>query len=81
MKFLPFLVTIPLVLFTTSHASEQGLTVEVPPGKYQCFFQPVQEDRFKTMEVDFQVGDNNFGGVDPGRVVLDVKPKVSKFYR
>lgn len=44
-----------LALFLTSYASEQGLTVEVPPGRFQCFFQPVENDKFKTMEVDFQV--------------------------
>ncbi|EYC09274.1 hypothetical protein Y032_0061g3253 [Ancylostoma ceylanicum] len=32
-------------------------TVEVPPGKFQCFFQPVDVTKHKTMEVDYQVVD------------------------
>ncbi|CAI4224464.1 unnamed protein product [Auanema sp. JU1783] len=38
-------------------AGEYDFTVEVPPGKFQCFFQPVQNNVHKTMEVDYQVVD------------------------
>ncbi|KAL6739921.1 hypothetical protein Aduo_013318 [Ancylostoma duodenale] len=32
-------------------------TVQVPPGKFQCFFQPVDVTKHKTMEVDYQAVD------------------------
>ncbi|KIH42809.1 hypothetical protein ANCDUO_27202 [Ancylostoma duodenale] len=32
-------------------------TVEIPPGKFQCFFQPVDVTKHKTMEVDYQAVD------------------------
>lgn len=38
-------------------ASEYDLTVEVPAGKFQCFYQPVTDAKHKTMEIDYQVID------------------------
>lgn len=38
-------------------AEEYGLTVEVKPGKFECFFQPVTDAKYKTMEIDYQVID------------------------
>lgn len=34
---------------------EFDFTVEIPAGKFQCFFQPVDFEKHKTMEVDYQV--------------------------
>ncbi|KAK0422034.1 hypothetical protein QR680_007325 [Steinernema hermaphroditum] len=46
-----------LFLVTSTFCSEFDFTIEVPPGKFQCFFQPVNDAKFKTMEVDYQVID------------------------
>uniref|UniRef100_A0A915ERN6 GOLD domain-containing protein n=1 Tax=Ditylenchus dipsaci TaxID=166011 RepID=A0A915ERN6_9BILA len=37
-------------------AGEYDLTVEIPPGKFQCFFQTVAE-KHKSLEIDYQVID------------------------
>lgn len=42
------------VLFSNVESGEYDLTIEVAPGKYQCFFQPVTE-KHKTLEIDYQV--------------------------
>ena len=52
MKFLVFLV---IVLFSIGSCSEHGLTVEVAPATFQCFFQTINDAKYKNMEVDFQV--------------------------
>uniref|UniRef100_A0AC34QT84 GOLD domain-containing protein n=1 Tax=Panagrolaimus sp. JU765 TaxID=591449 RepID=A0AC34QT84_9BILA len=46
-----------LALIHVATSNEYGLTVEVPAGKFQCFYQPVTDERHKTMEVDYQVVD------------------------
>uniref|UniRef100_A0A1I7Z8S5 GOLD domain-containing protein n=1 Tax=Steinernema glaseri TaxID=37863 RepID=A0A1I7Z8S5_9BILA len=47
-----------LLLFVTPAAcSEYDFTVEVPPGKFQCFFQPIYNSKYKTLEIDYQVID------------------------
>lgn len=47
-----------LILFPLGIAAgEFDLTVEVLPGKYQCFFQVVTE-KHKSFEVDYQVSIN-----------------------
>ncbi len=53
--FLSHLSTLPV------DASEFAFTVEVPAGQFQCFFQVVEQSKFdagfKTMEIDYQVGE------------------------
>lgn len=46
---------LPLVAFVS--CGEYDFTVEVPAGKFQCFFQPVDLTKHKTLEVDYQVID------------------------
>ncbi|KAL3094842.1 hypothetical protein niasHS_006137 [Heterodera schachtii] len=56
---LAFFLTLFLVLLLFSSfvtGGEYDLTAEVPPGKIQCFFQPVLE-KHKSMEVYYQVID------------------------
>jgi hypothetical protein len=36
-------------------AGEYGLTVEIPAGKYECYFQSVTDEKHKQMEIDYQV--------------------------
>ncbi|CAB3409351.1 unnamed protein product [Caenorhabditis bovis] len=45
------------LIFCSSHAGEYDFTVEVAAGKFQCFFQPVDLAKHKTIEVDYQVID------------------------
>ncbi len=49
------LVVCLILLASSTHASELDLTVEVPAGKFQCFFQTVDNAEHKTMEIDYQV--------------------------
>lgn len=51
-----FLLIIGLLFvnFDFIHGGEFDLTIEVEPGKLQCFFQPVKP-KHKTIEVDYQV--------------------------
>uniref|UniRef100_A0A7E4ZY89 GOLD domain-containing protein n=1 Tax=Panagrellus redivivus TaxID=6233 RepID=A0A7E4ZY89_PANRE len=53
MRFLIILAAICAV----GYAGEYDLTVEVPAGKFQCFYQPVIDAKHKFMEVDYQVID------------------------
>ncbi|CAJ0580146.1 unnamed protein product, partial [Mesorhabditis spiculigera] len=46
-----------LALASVALAGEYDFTVEVPPGKFQCFFQPVTNPNHKSIEVDYQVVD------------------------
>ncbi|PAV77884.1 hypothetical protein WR25_05914 [Diploscapter pachys] len=46
-----------LLLVALSLASELDFTVEVPAGKFQCYFQAADTARHRTMEVDYQVID------------------------
>jgi protein ERP2 len=46
-----------IVLVRKGNAEEFGLTVEVKPGKFECFFQPITDPKYKTMEIDYQVID------------------------
>ncbi|KAK6040549.1 hypothetical protein COOONC_21946 [Cooperia oncophora] len=46
-----------LLLASFAAAFEQDFTVEVPPGKFQCFFQPVDVTKNKFLEIDYQVVD------------------------
>jgi len=45
------------LLATVSLAGEFDFTVEVRPGKYECYFQPVTNEKHKKLEVDYQVID------------------------
>ncbi|KJH52096.1 Emp24/gp25L/p24 family protein [Dictyocaulus viviparus] len=54
MKFVEAIISL---LATLTAALELDLTVDVPPGKFQCFFQPVDINKHKIMEVDYQVVD------------------------
>uniref|UniRef100_A0AC35U898 GOLD domain-containing protein n=1 Tax=Rhabditophanes sp. KR3021 TaxID=114890 RepID=A0AC35U898_9BILA len=38
-------------------SSEFGLTIQIPAGNFQCFFQPVEKEAHKFIEIDFQVVD------------------------
>ncbi|KAE9421061.1 hypothetical protein Angca_008775, partial [Angiostrongylus cantonensis] len=49
--------TLLSLLASVTTALELDLTVEIPPGKSQCFFQPVDVNKHKTMEIDYQVVD------------------------
>lgn len=48
--FIVFLLLISLI-----QAGEYDYTIEVRPGKYECYFQPVDINKHKFMEVDYQV--------------------------
>lgn len=48
-----------LLLVVSINCGEYDFTVEVPAGKFQCFFQPVDLTKHKTLEVDYQVLINN----------------------
>ncbi|KAI6217044.1 Emp24/gp25L/p24 family protein [Aphelenchoides fujianensis] len=39
------------------HAGEFDFTVEIRPGKYECFFQSVTSEKHKNLEVEYQVID------------------------
>ncbi|KAI6176260.1 hypothetical protein M3Y97_00779200 [Aphelenchoides bicaudatus] len=52
---IPFLVLILLASYVSS--TEFGFTIEVRPGKYECYFVPVTAEKHKTLEVDYQVVD------------------------
>ncbi|TKR95053.1 hypothetical protein L596_009272 [Steinernema carpocapsae] len=52
-----FSLLLLLLSSTTLFASEFDFTVEIPPGKFQCYFQPVVDAKFKSLEVDYQVID------------------------
>uniref|UniRef100_A0A8R1IWT2 GOLD domain-containing protein n=1 Tax=Caenorhabditis japonica TaxID=281687 RepID=A0A8R1IWT2_CAEJA len=51
------LIAALLASTTLIQCGEYDFTVEVPPGKFQCFFQPVDLAKHKTLEVDYQVID------------------------
>ncbi|KAK5975101.1 Transmembrane emp24 protein transport domain containing 5 [Trichostrongylus colubriformis] len=46
-----------LFLIGLAASLEQDFTIEVPPGKFQCYFQPVDTTKHKFMEIDYQVVD------------------------
>ncbi|KAK6747962.1 hypothetical protein RB195_000895 [Necator americanus] len=46
-----------LFLVALAAAAEMDFTVEIPPGKFQCYYQPVDVTKHKTIEVDYQVVD------------------------
>uniref|UniRef100_A0A1I7XRE7 GOLD domain-containing protein n=1 Tax=Heterorhabditis bacteriophora TaxID=37862 RepID=A0A1I7XRE7_HETBA len=46
-----------LIWVVPSRTGEYDYTVEIPPGKFQCYFQPVDISKHTTMEVDYQVID------------------------
>lgn len=48
-------VSLLLLLAALSLASELDFTVEVPAGKFQCYFQAADTAKHRTMEVDYQV--------------------------
>ncbi|VDO18934.1 unnamed protein product [Heligmosomoides polygyrus] len=52
-----FAVLIPALLVALVAAEELDFTVEIPPGTFQCFFQPVDVTKHKSLEVDYQVID------------------------
>lgn len=54
-----FVVLTLFLLLIASYVlcGEYDFTVEVPAGKFQCFFQPVDLTKHKTLEVDYQVID------------------------
>ncbi|KAJ1350213.1 hypothetical protein KIN20_005951 [Parelaphostrongylus tenuis] len=45
------------VLAGLTTALELDLTVDIPAGKFECYFQPVDINKYKTMELDYQVVD------------------------
>jgi|UniRef100_A0AC35G0E4 protein ERP2 len=52
-----YIYLLSLIILPQILASEYDLTVEVPAGKFQCFYQPVADAKYKTLEVDYQVID------------------------
>ncbi|CAD6197523.1 unnamed protein product [Caenorhabditis auriculariae] len=50
-------VIIPLLIVALVKCGEFDFTVEVPAGKFQCFFQPVDISKHKMLEVAYQVID------------------------
>ncbi|XGW30888.1 hypothetical protein V3C99_009673 [Haemonchus contortus] len=50
-------VLLALLLASSATGVEHDFTVEVPPGKFQCYFQPVDTTKHKFLEVDYQVVD------------------------
>ncbi|GMR48350.1 hypothetical protein PMAYCL1PPCAC_18545 [Pristionchus mayeri] len=53
MRFLPVLI----LILGVAYAGEYDFTVEVPAGKFQCYFQTVDNNKYKTLEIDYQVID------------------------
>ncbi|CAI5447425.1 unnamed protein product [Caenorhabditis angaria] len=51
------LVVLLLLALGFVHGGEFDFTVEVPAGKFECFFQSVDIAKHKTLEVDYQVID------------------------
>lgn len=49
------IITVILLITPFILCGEYDFTVEVPAGKFQCFFQPVDLAKHKTLEVDYQV--------------------------
>ncbi|CAJ0918149.1 unnamed protein product, partial [Mesorhabditis belari] len=45
------------LLVALTICGEYDFTVEVPPGKFQCYFQAVTDSKYKSIEVDYQVID------------------------
>lgn len=43
-----------LINFNFVFAGEYSLTIEIEPGKIECFFQKVEE-KHKNIEIDYQV--------------------------
>uniref|UniRef100_A0A0N5A328 GOLD domain-containing protein n=1 Tax=Parastrongyloides trichosuri TaxID=131310 RepID=A0A0N5A328_PARTI len=50
-------IFLSLSLIPQTTATEFALTVEVPPGKFQCFFQSIDNPKHKFIEIDYQVID------------------------
>jgi len=62
-------------------ASEYDFTIEVAAGKFQCYFQPVENEKYKTMEIDYQVIDGgdlnvNFMVLFGGEILAQDKMKI-----
>lgn len=51
MRFIPVL----LLTLGIAFAGEYDFTIEVPAGKFQCYFQTVDNTKYKTLEIDYQV--------------------------
>uniref|UniRef100_A0A0N5BT29 GOLD domain-containing protein n=1 Tax=Strongyloides papillosus TaxID=174720 RepID=A0A0N5BT29_STREA len=58
LKKLLFLLFFYIILITEYIFGETTLSVEVPPGKFQCFFQTIKDNtHYKHLEIDYQVTD------------------------
>jgi len=55
------------LLCSTNKADEFDFTIIVPPGKVECFFQPILRREYVAMEMDYQVVDG--GDLDIGMVI------------
>uniref|UniRef100_A0A914X5Q0 GOLD domain-containing protein n=1 Tax=Plectus sambesii TaxID=2011161 RepID=A0A914X5Q0_9BILA len=76
------------LLFTLSlvNASEFDFTVEVAAGKFQCYFQNIENEKFKTLEIDYQVIDGgdlnvNFMLLFGGDILAQDKMKTDGSHR
>ncbi|CAD5227695.1 unnamed protein product [Bursaphelenchus xylophilus] len=62
------LVVLALATSAFTSASEFDYTIEIRPGKYECYFQPVSNPKHKTMEINYQVIDG--GDLDINFMVI-----------
>ncbi|CAD5220432.1 unnamed protein product [Bursaphelenchus okinawaensis] len=63
-----FSIVFIFATFCFCAASEFDYTIEIRPGKYECYFQPVSNPKHKTMEIDYQVIDG--GDLDVNFMVI-----------
>lgn len=62
------LLLLLLLVIQPISGSEFDFTVEIPAGKFQCYFQEVHDVRTATLEVDYQVVDG--GDLDINLMIL-----------
>ncbi|VDL74077.1 unnamed protein product [Nippostrongylus brasiliensis] len=74
------------LLATLTSGIELDFTVEIPAGTFQCYFQPVDINKHKTLEVDYQVIDGgdlniNFMILHGANMLIQDKMKVDGSHR
>jgi len=80
------IVVVLCALSLVVEGSEFDFTVEVAAGKFQCYLQAVENEKFKTMEIDYQVIDGgdlnvNFMVLLGGDIIAQDKMKTDGSHR